>query len=560
MLCAALGITLSTALSSAWTQPIVDPENVPSGGNIVDPENVPSGGNIVDPENPGTAVQPDVSSGAISDPENTAATAPAPPRLATPSSGIPMAIFSGGFSSSAAFDTRREDALEDTLDFHQELEMRVRVRLSDRWRAVVEGRLGWRLTAGGDPDDPAWLPDGDSVQGRVTPELRDFYVSGRAGRWLMRFGNQSIAWGSTDISKPADVINPIDLRRGVTGAREDIRVPIPALDLIHAWDKVAWEFVLVPFFVPHKVDVFGSDMAPVSGTALTLPVIPGFEDLRLIDPSLEELIQPLLLQTELPEETPRNLSAGTRLTLIRGGWDVSLGYFYGWDRVPLTRFHPAGQALVDAVINEGGTFFNDAATRPEIPNALQALTDGETLFSSTYERLHTVTFDGVTYAGPIGIRFETAINPERTTYTASLRGIRRASVSSALGLSYERSDGNIVASGEVFHVFFAQRPGDERLLYDLQSVFGVAGGLQLGFGAFPNAAATRWERFGIQLAGIYLPNGRDLVASPSLTYDANDLLTLSAGASIYASFGDEQTIGDLLTRNNAVFLRLERAF
>ena len=528
---------------------IEDPQNGWGSGAIEDPQNGWGSGAIEDPQND--------SSGNTEDPQNSHAPPPTPTRVSSGGGGRPSAIFSGAFRSAAAVDTVRDDAFEDTIELLQELEMRIRYRLSDRWRFVLEGRLSWLMTGASAEGTTTLIPEAESVQGRVEPQLRDFYVAGRAGNWLIRIGNQSIVWGSTDFSKPADIINPLDLRNGFSGARDDMRVPIPALDFTRVWDAVTWEFVVLPFFSPHQVSVFGGDIAPIRPSGITLGLVPGAEGLVLIDPSLEDLAQPLLLQTELPEETPRNASVGSRLTLIRGGWDVSAGYLYGWDRTPFAEFSPTAIALFGAVLGGGADLTVDA---PEVQAVLQALADGQALYSATYERMHTVEVDGVTYVGPIGVRFEATVSPERTLTLETLESVRRPTLTSALGLSYESSDGELVLAGEVFHNHAFLRGDDADGLFGLDDLLGVGAGTQLGLARYEQLDDSFARRLSFQLGGFYLPSGRDLILNATIVCELRSTLELSVGTTVFESFGTQDSLGDLVDRGDSTFVKIERVF
>ena len=558
---AAIGLCAALLASPAWAQAglIEDPENVPPGGEIiVDPENVPPGGEIiVDPENvpPGGEI--------IVDPENvTPATAATQPAALPQSRGGPTALFRGTFTSAAAVDVRHESDTEDTVVVANELELRARVRANSRWNVVMEGRLGWWLTGSGPAENPTIFPDDRGWQGRLEPELRDFYVSGRAGRFLLRIGQQSIVWGSTDISKPADVINPMDYRRGFFSSPEDARIPVPAIDVVHAWDRVSWEWLVVPFFVAHEATVYGADGALLSPAGLESFGVPATALATLVplDPSLEDLAQPLLLQTSLPEEVPQNASIGTRLTARPRGWDLSLGWFYGWDRFPRITLHPSVETLLGAAAEVDPEVLADSPLSvPEIQGVLQAALAGDSLYTATYERRQILEIDGVHYFGPVGMRFESAFSPERTLYLADLRSVRRPSVLSALGLSYERSDGNLIATGEVFyqHVFARSDDGDYVLGTD--ELLGVAGGLDLSFAAFERSSGIV-EDLSVELASFYLPDGRDLVVAPAVAWEITPQLRLRVVATVVESLGDGQTIGDFADAEDAVTLEVRRTF
>ncbi|MFT4706108.1 MAG: hypothetical protein ACI81R_003826 [Bradymonadia bacterium] len=531
---------------------IGDPENPANSGLIGDPENPANSGFIGDPENPGV----------IADPQNSTTTRPAAPPSATPAYSAPRATFRGAFRSSAELDWRREDAFEDTLVLEQRLQSQVRYRISDTWAATLEAKLRWGMRAPGDADRAPLLTDTERWRGQLRAELGDFYFAGRAGRWLFRVGQQSIVWGSTDITRPADVINPRDFTLGFSTTPGDLRLPIPAFESTLAGDRVAWQFVVVPFFIPHRLNLAsgGNAIQPTvdallgSGAAATLSAIqPG-----AIDGSLDELLDPLLPQTSLPEQLPGNISAGTRITYSYSGVDVSLGYFAGFDRVPYASLSPELREVL--ALAAGGVATQDPRLIEATQAVLGQLAAGEAPLASEYRRLHTIEFDGVTYLRSLGVRWELVAQPARTVYTRDLRAVRRPMLTGALGLGYESGTGEFIVTAEPYMQHTFTRASDGPYLLDLDTLFAVAFASQLSLGAFDGTSGKRWEDLSVTIGGLWLPEQGDWVLSPSLDFALNDVLALTLQSTWVLAYGDSPSIGDVFDASDAWSISLERLF
>ncbi|MBU6162279.1 MAG: hypothetical protein KGO50_14280, partial [Myxococcales bacterium] len=193
----------------AWAEVIGDPEDPSTQALSAD-----------EPDEP--VDEPESNDGWIGDPEAppvlpipTPTSEPAPQNASadTESSFVQQARFRGNALSQTQVDLRREGSDEDTFELLHEASLGLRVRFSRRWSAVVEGRLSWWLTSGYASTDSPLMTDPSDWQGRVEPTLRDAYVTGRAGEWQLRLGQIPVSWGSTDFSRPADVVAPRDLRR-----------------------------------------------------------------------------------------------------------------------------------------------------------------------------------------------------------------------------------------------------------------------------------------------------------------------------------------------------------
>lgn len=309
---------------------------------------------ILDPENPGTSA-PTSGAGAtpspsgetedgltIDDPENVPGT-PAPPSH-TPAGPVSRAttppppaatttLWRGQYSGRLSSDFRRDHAGEETLESLQEVSMRLRHRTTAGRTVQVEGRLSWWVWGGGNQKGAPW--NVDETRAELDAELRSAFVAGHVGPWLVRVGQQTVVWGSSDLLRFADVLHARDLRRGLAFSAADARIPAPGVLLTRPFDRTTLQLVWMPFFVPDRIPTFGTRWAalrgdpPLVGVPEIAPAVDG-----LVDPSVREPLSQALLTTERPRATPENSTVGARLTRSGPGWDGSLSYVYGWDRVP----------------------------------------------------------------------------------------------------------------------------------------------------------------------------------------------------------------------------------
>ncbi|TXD38038.1 hypothetical protein FRC98_03835 [Lujinxingia vulgaris] len=390
---------------------------------------------------------------------------------------------------------------EDLFETSTELGLKITHDASANLSAVIGARATHR----------AARPEGGPWRAYDEVALDEAYVLWRKDRWRLAFGNLRTPWGSTDITRPGDVINPTDLRSPGSAGAFGATLPQLTAEASYAFDALTLSAVVVPFFKPNDVALFGQDSALATRQnpfiAEQLPFVLLAED--LLDPSIWPLAQPLLQATRRPMATPANMSGGLRATTTLANTDLGLGVFYGWDRTPKIELDEDLRTLLN-IIAEDGQFFADfdfigfTARNPETVALSQRISTkaeaGETLLSSEFQRRLTLLADGARYIGPIGVRADVAFSPGRIFYTTEFEAVTRASVFAALGLSYERllSDERALAltlEGFWLHPFAAdsavQRAfndpdegGDPaaRLLLFEGGYYGVAGALNWGTG------------------------------------------------------------------------------
>lgn len=473
-------------------------------------------------------------------------------------------------------DAARDQDQESIYEVHNELRMRARVSLGESSGAVLEARLRhqWllRYDAAGRDALPGRLDDvGDQVAlSRV--ELGEAYVSTRLGEGaLLRVGQQRVVWGRTDLFRPADVLNPLDLWGGLGGEGGlQATAPIWMAKLNYIGRFSALELVLIPFFEPHRVGLLGGDFALLrSGSPFLSAGSPGVGLLGRLDPSLYEVWEPALLGgLGQPDQLPENASVGARVTTQVGGVDVGLGYLLGWDRVPTLRLDPALSELLSLALGPGGLlgggFSRADLLRPEnlrllelVEEVSQRQAQGEVLVEAGYERWHVLELDVATTLGPLGVKADVAATPARNFLTERGRTARLASTQAALGLSWERGQGEVAVTAEGLWLRAFGAPRGEAVALFGDDFFALAAGLRLDLELLWGVPAL------FQVGGLVDLGRGDTILSPQLTWRLDEDTRLWGAAQWFVAPGGEGRsagIGALADHNDQIGLGLEQGF
>lgn len=324
--------------------------------------------------------------------------------------------FGGRWGTAAAIDTWWERDGEDVVEMGSALTFHLEQPVGDEWKARAGVRFDHWMAGKPSEEGPQLLVNADDPRAAAAFQLDESYLLYRGNRWTFRAGHLVTSWGSTSLFRPADVVNPRDLRADVTpGTTRRRALPQASVEVSYVRPNWELEGVVVPFFKPNRVTLFGRDSGIVSlGGGSDGGNTPTESLASIIDPSMYEEVQPLLLASEQPDELPGNASGGVRLTGTRWNTDFGLGLFAGWERTPSFEF---------------GTEDRQPTEQPD---------GGGSSFRSFYERRATIALDVARYVGPIGLRVDAVFTPARTFVTRPLGSVRRPSVETAVGLSWER--------------------------------------------------------------------------------------------------------------------------
>lgn len=486
---------------------------------------------LFDPENP-AASPADVSETIIDDPENTLGnpveSAVRPP--ATPPREQTSAEFLASYTSTGMVDTDWDPG-EDVFENATWLSLRLDYgRDSLRAVAEVEFEHWWAF------DEHAQNP-----RASYTARPGEAYVLWRSGNWSVGAGNMIHRWGVTDLARPADVINPVDLTV-ITPDRAQRR--IPQLSAETSWGGTNWRVsgLLVPFFEPNRSWAFGRDTAafstanPAAAEAFPIGPLVG----RLFDGSVQDDVQPALTATELPDETPGSMSAGGRLSGTFANSDVALGYFFGWDRTQSITIHPQLSEVLATVAGdtqflEDLDFTGLLRRNPTLLGQLDELSEsaarGEPLFEAKHERLHTVAAEFARYLGPVGTRLDVAFHPQKTLITRDFQSVRVPAVNSALGLSYEQLQDESNARLVSLEGYWNEPLEDDEYL--------ILGRRQAGV-----SVAVQWTTPWLESRAVAISDltNQTVILTTTLAHRIAPSLRVGAGFVAFETWGDDTSV------------------
>ena len=339
------------------------------------------------------------------------------------------------------------DRGRDRQEWVGELELGLRHDVSPRTRAMLRGSFNYWAASGRQEQD--W-------RALYEPRLDRAYIIHRREDWTFRGGQQRNDWGSTDIVRPGDMIDPRDIRDPAAGSGLGSGLgQLSGVATYTGAERWNWQFVVVPFFQADQISAFGRDTSVIQegtpGFGATIGGDFGVPLVQLAEQALSpvniEQGEPFLWESQKPEALPKNISGGLRATTTYRSTDIGIGGYLGWDRVPELYVDDDGVELL-GIMAEDGQIFQDfdlegfVERNPEAQGLLasvgQTVGQGDSLGELRYRRRATFLVDGARYVGPIGVRADVAFSPQQMFYTDRFEAVRRASLFGALGLSYER--------------------------------------------------------------------------------------------------------------------------
>lgn len=195
-----------------------------------------------------------------------------------------------------------------------ELELEISAQLSDRWQLTMIPLL--RGDAGNKTASEFRLLEDEALRPAAT--FRELHLTYYGDSFELAVGKQTFSWGTGDAVRPTDNLNPVDLLDLPTAKK----IGVPALSIFWFGDKVDFEIVALPFFVPDRLP----------GTRNRWAIVPDSiaEDFRRgfgFTPRLGD-VERSLLAHDLD-----NVQAGVRLSSssLVTGWDLELSAFRGFD-------------------------------------------------------------------------------------------------------------------------------------------------------------------------------------------------------------------------------------
>jgi hypothetical protein len=354
---------------------------------------------------PAEASPPNAASDATSAPEEFQA-APSAPSVKV-SGGVRLRV-----GVDTGFEERRADGLsEQVVNAWGRAALGTDVKLSPSLRLLVEGRALWRAGA------ERGFERGKAL---FEPTLGEGFLDVYTPRVDVRVGQQTLAFGANAAFAPTDVLNPRDFREGfVLAEPEEAKLPVFAARALASVGPLSITGVWVPFFQPHRYNVYGQDDALIQpGLGVGVPL--------MLDASIENEVQPHLLETQRPQFAG---DVGLRVTSEVGGVRVGGSWVWMHEKLPQVRLDPELEALMRA--RERGEP-PDSALLLSVQERLRA---GETLATGRYARQHVLGLEASTLVGPAQLDVDVGFSPAQTFVDERLRPLRKRALTWVLGVS-----------------------------------------------------------------------------------------------------------------------------
>ena len=314
-----------------------------------------------------------------------------------------------------AFQSARGERLaEDVIDLRSRWVVGLDAKLAERLRLVVEARAFYRASA---------QRGFDRARANFEPEVGEAFVDFYSQAFDLRVGYQTVSFGANAAFAPADSLNPRDLREGFLLVEpEDVKLPNAAVRARGRVGRVDLTAVYFPFFRASRYAVFGQDEAMVQpALGVAVPVE--------LHPSIEEGLQPHVLETERPQAYPWLGEWGLRATTKVGSATVGASWAWTYEKIPAVTLDPELSALVRA---SARGVEPDPATAVSVQERTLA---GEKLLRGHYPRQHLLSLEAQVLLGTAQLDLDASYSPAQTLYDARLNPLRLRTFTWVAGVS-----------------------------------------------------------------------------------------------------------------------------
>jgi hypothetical protein len=430
-----------------------------------------------------------------------------------PSAAGPTVHVYGAASAYTALDTRFDSQpgaalAENVWEGRARVALGVQVKFGERLRLVLEGRAQVR---------GATQRDWARAKGFFEPMLGEAFVDFYSPRVDLRVGNQRIALGANAALAPADALNPRDLRESL-GEMEDAVLPVFAVRAQGEVRKLAWLVAYVPFFTPHRFFVFGQD------EGLLQPALARGLDNRRVDPSVEDVVQERLLETQRPVPF-----AGDVALRVKKPGRVTLGASWVWlnERLPRVTVDPELQAVL--ATDAAGRSVDQAAA----VSVLSRARAGQTLYRGFYGRQHLLSLEGSALLGPGQLDVDLTWTPRQTFVGADLAPLDKSALTWVISYSQATESRFIFAISSMGLVIPDVRATEQLVLLEPATVLG---GARTGFfHLFIGVLGVKLldERLELTLRAVLEVVQRSFTLAPRVNWKATERLNVYLAAEFF---------------------------
>jgi hypothetical protein len=458
----------------------------------------------------------------------------AEPEVFTTSSWSPTARVYGWAWGHGALDTAFESPrgaplAENVVEGRVKALVGVDVKLSDRLRLVLEGRAQVRAAA---------QRELDRAKGFFEPLLGDAYLDVYTSKVDLRVGNQRVALGANPALAPADALNPRDLRESLmSGELEDTLLPVFAVRAQGEVGRLSWLAAYAPFFTPHRSFVFGQDeslLQPGLGPAL---------DNTRIDPSIEDGVQSVLLETQRPPPFAGDLA----LRVVRNG-RVKVGASWVWmnEKLPRVVVDRELRALLSAQARGQAV---EPAVAASVANRLQA---GETLYAGTYRRTHLFSVEASALLGPGQLDVDATFTPRQTYFDVDFAPLDKAALTWVVGYSQASDSPLLYTVGYLGTAVFDVEARQQLFLLEPATAVGAARTAFVHLVLATVGYGFLERRLDVTVRGALDPVQGSLALGPRVSWELTRGLRLYAAAEFY--LGPAWTPFGYFARNDKVLV------
>jgi len=467
------------------------------------------------------------------------------------------ALFIGKYQSLLGVDTSFDGAQEDIIEWRNRLDISISMDVTPNLRVVASGRMKYWLLLEDSKESDDFRAD--TQRAIFEGSLRDTYALWHLGSgYDLALGYRTFTWGRTDFSQPLDVLNPLDFREGMLDQGATNKEPIFSIEASKSFGDLNVSLVWIPFFAPHKIDLFGTDWSMIEADLPAMKSGSFANYLGILDalhPTRYEELQGVLTSTQdPPQDGFTGADAGLRLTGNAGGVDLGFAYAYQWDRMPVIHnLDFAGmQVGFTGILGTG----NKAANLEQIRRSVDL----------GYERRHVIGSDFEWTAGAFTFKGDVAYSHPRTFYIEtekpiegdldgntelSIESIRKPSVAWAFQVDVMPGAGlflSVELGGN--HVFSLEE--DVKLLLLERDLYRLSALIQWRFGA--------QDDFRFQIAGMMGLTQDDGLLMPQFTWRISPLWSLDIGATL--AFGSKEAPSpiSLFDTNDFAYVRANLSF
>lgn len=319
----------------------------------------------------------------------------------------------------------------------------------------------------------------------ATFELRELFAEAELGDLLLLVGKQQVVWGTADVLKVLDVVDPQSFREFILEPFDESRIPLWSLVAELPVGPLNTQLVWIPDTTYHDLPEPDALYA-FSSPRLAPPPPPG----------LDVFVQPVAK----PGRFPADSDVGFRTSTFWKGWDLSLDYLYHYNDapVPFSRLSTGDGSTAPFVI-VSPRYERTHLVGASFANAFGDLTlRGEVGYStrSFFPTLDPADSDGVIASGElsyvIGLDWygleDAFVSAQlfQSWVHRSLKGAARDPLDSNLSLYVERRFLNDTLAAELTWVTNAN-DGDgliePRIRYEVRDSLGVWAGFHVFYGS-----------------------------------------------------------------------------